>query len=423
MSEQQMAVDALRITREVLADIEKLVQTLMNIIRDENARNNQNATELYKHIKNGKKCKSMTIPDENSKILTKHLNEFNIPYVMTDVEGDNCKVVMFRDIDEEQVKIAIKAMNIEIGNNVELSYAEFTQIYSQDSVSILNIQDKYEAELIKDKLIEYNIPHAAVKKDDGYEFMISKDNNKKLSEIIAEISWNKTGKNAQYYNALNKEKFMIYDFISKDRSQMEQILKKYNNEVYLVDHKNPENYIKITNRNIEVYKNDNFTGEHSLDYLPNVLDTVGEPVILTKPQIENREKAIEKKIPEYDSKLAAIEEEYRRLYYEQIALYYAIHEKNKEIADEISNPDKNMLDRLIEKDDRIKERLSQLSKEMQNEITQHMESAKTIAVNYTYTEDTKEIDRVIREADARVVENIKETTQTQTRTQTTQYTK
>ena len=145
---------------------------------------------------------------------------------MTDVEGDNCKVLMFRDIDEKQIETAIKAMNIELGNNVELSYAEFYQIYSKDSISILNIQDKYESELLKDKLIERNIPHATIKKDNGYEFMVSKDNNKDLSLLIAEISWNKTGRNADYYNVLNQEKLKIYDFVSRDRSQMENILKR-----------------------------------------------------------------------------------------------------------------------------------------------------------------------------------------------------
>ena len=422
MSEQQMAVEAIKITKDILADIEKLIKTLMNIVRDENFRNNQDAAEIYKHIKKGNKVKSMTIPDENAKILNKHLKEFDIPYIMTDVEGDNCKVIMFRNVDEEQVQIAIKAMNIELGNNVELSYDEFVQIYNKDSVSILNVPDKYEAELIKDKMIEYNIPHSAVKKNDGYEFMISKDNNEKMSEIISEISWNKTGKNAPYYNALNKEKFLIYDFVSKDRAEMEKILKKYNNEVYIVDHKNPDNYIKITNKNIEVYKNNKYVSQHSLDYIPNALDMIDNPVILTEPQMKQKEKALEQKIPEYDSKLAAMEEEYRRLYYEQIALYYAIHEKNKEIANEISNPDRNMLDRLIEKNDDIKERMTQINKDLQNEITQHMESAKKIAVNYTYTEDTKEIDRVIKEAERKVVENIKEET-TITRTKTTQYEK
>ena len=424
MNEQQMATEAMRTTKEIIVDIKEMLNALSQILQDENNRHNPKAEEIYSHVKKGNKVKSITIPDDNVKIFTKYMEKFDIPYVMTDVDGDNCKVFMYRDIDEKQVEIAIKSMNIELGNQVNLTYDEFSQIYDHDAVSILKVRDKFEAELLNDRLTEQNIPHATIQRENGYDFMLPKEHNKELSMTIAEISWNKTGRNASHYLTLEQERFKVYDFMSKDRETMERIMKQNKNEAYIVDYKHPDNYIKMTEKNIEIYKNNKVIEQHSLDYIPQVIDRFEYPITLTKDQMENKREVLKKKIPEYDTKLAAMEEEYRKLFFEQIAVFYAIHEIDKELAEKIGSPEHTMMKQLMDKDSVIKEKLDKLGEDIGEEITQHMESAKTISTSYEYSESTKEFDRLIREADAKVVENIKERDTTVTFTRSEQsYTK
>ena len=241
--------------------------------------------EFQKYMANGGQMQSFMVHKKDYVDFAQEMKKRDVPFLTSEVLGDDCYNVMYRASDKDKVELAIKAFEASRSIETEMTADRFCEKYAGRGIYSIEGIDLVELELIRHYAAQSNFQYAVEAIDDGSKCKILFSDKAKMDSILKKAAWQLTGERGPL--AKQQIEYRIAGRESSNRILTQQEAEK---EFYIVSKTEPSNYIHITANDLELYK-DNMvvtTVAHDdaafYDKAVRALCGMDEPVILAEDE-------------------------------------------------------------------------------------------------------------------------------------------
>jgi len=237
----QNTVEATGTVLNFIAEFMEIYDNKSKMIFGEN-----NLDKFNKHVKNGGSLKNISFTKEDYELMKYCLTKEDVAFSVLGVKDTDEYICFFRDKDERKVELAIERFNIEKGIGItEVVPERFLEVNRNKNIGTIHDIENVELELIRHHFNELNIPFTTIKNLGKSEILYPEKFKDKVDLGLKRVVWDLTGKEGEKVKEeINlrietKEKVMnILDDV-KNNVKIEE-------DLYLVDSKNPNRFIQIT---------------------------------------------------------------------------------------------------------------------------------------------------------------------------------
>ncbi|MEE0929951.1 MAG: hypothetical protein UIM53_03045 [Acutalibacteraceae bacterium] len=384
----------------------EFLEELMKLLA-KNKIDDPNKYTIAKHIENGGSVFTSRVQDDFVESLERHLKEQNVAYMFMDLgDGDNCKMLVIRDIDKQRAEFATKLVMAEKKQLSEFEKDEFLNMTPRSELACVSGLSLHEYEMFRDMAKNNGLKFAAtISNKNEVHILYNLNDRKELDMSMKQMTWNLTGRNGDELEAIYRTK-------AEAQLVIKQMYQKKAQPVYLVDAHHPNQVIRIDERGIALcphYDNDlsreaNFDDDSAIfvsvsdkKYVKNASELIAkmdEPVVVKVEEMKNIEKVLAKKLPKLDKDWQMKEEQYREKYDEKLKA------ENDYMLDEVHAYDDGFnFTTVVEKDITFDQDEWKLDDKEKKEVDQHVHDAIVKVKTYNYhTPQEKELDKLINAA-------------------------
>ena len=237
-------------------------------------------------VQHGEKLKTVAISDETFGQLSNIMKDVNMTYSVVDVASDNTKVIYFLDRDREKMESALQVLNAKVGIVNEVQPHLFVEHIAEDDIGMINHVSDVELELFRHYIQDKKVIFTSIKDENNKNIIMFdvKDRDiayEALAKGIYDISHPFHGDKVREH----------IEYKLHGRSAINIALEDAKKEFYIVSGLNPSNYIQVTSSDFKYYKKHHEIetlerDPSKLDELHTMIDTMHNPLLLTKEEFE-----------------------------------------------------------------------------------------------------------------------------------------
>lgn len=352
---QNISLSAAKATAKTVSDVNKILLSLLLALAQKqkeekllNGSGEVSLKKIYEAVNKGETLKSVCVSDEDYDLFKKHLTKQGVLFATTDFNKDDSKMILFLSKDDYKVKNAISLMKSERGLITELTPELFCKTISdnKEQMSVLKNIDKVELELFRHYALNNKLVFATVNNSENIKILFNKKDLEKVNDILKKISVDLTSSHAEMIREQIEYKLA-------GRQQINIAFEDVEKEFYVVDAKNPRNYLHINPEGMVYVKNGKEVTKVSRDrhdFLEQCyakINSFSEPVLLTPEEfnlpIPQKKKTIEHKTAIFPNEYDLVKQEMEK---KQLRAWEIKDEKlsldngyQLENSSDINNPD------------------------------------------------------------------------------------
>lgn len=352
---QNISLSAAKATAKTVSDVNKILLSLLLALAQKqkeekllNGSGEVSLKKIYEAVNKGETLKSVCVSDEDYDLFKKHLTKQGVLFATTDFNKDDSKMILFLSKDDYKVKNAISLMQSERGLITELTPELFCKTISdnKEQMSVLKNIDKVELELFRHYALNNKLVFATVNNSENIKILFNKKDLEKVNDILKKISVDLTSSHTEMIREQIEYKLA-------GRQQINIAFEDVEKEFYVVDAKNPRNYLHINTEGMVYVKNGKEVAKVSRDrhdFLEQCyakINSFSEPVLLTPEEfnlpIPQKKKTIEHKTAIFPNEYDLVKQEMEK---KQLRAWEIKDEKlsldngyQLENSSDINNPD------------------------------------------------------------------------------------
>ena len=206
------------------------------------------AKTLLSHLESGKNIENIVVDKADVDLVRNCLEFYHIPYISvcktTNKLGAEEEIIMIRDTDKRAAEKAMDRFNMEKGIGFEMPADKFADYNRGRDISTLQGIDPLTLELFRRHAKEINLSFSVQSNSDEkekYDIHVMYRDKDKCDQVLKKTVWELSGENGQ------KLSFDINAYITaKDVFDDKLRPDKRDEIMYVVDSKNPTNFISVT---------------------------------------------------------------------------------------------------------------------------------------------------------------------------------
>lgn len=196
----------------------------------------------------GLKSSSVGIAHSDHKDFEGLLNRQGVLYATLIKQDDNSHHYIFFTKDQEKVANCMAVMNAQRGRVNELAPQLYFNELAPEQVHVVEGVSAVEMELFRHYARELDLLYTAIPRKEDYMVACSKEDTKKLQNIMLHTSWALTGANGARVREQVERRLAGRSAISISAAEADK-------ELYIVSGVRPSTYIKISSNDYALYKN------------------------------------------------------------------------------------------------------------------------------------------------------------------------
>lgn len=297
--EQKLTRVSMHLLRMLNEALEKGAGTLVGKVQDANAkREKQKLLESYgitkefcDYMQKGGRMQSVEVHKKDYLDFARELQKDGVPFLSSEIVGDDCLCIRYRDTDKERVASAIERFEESRKFETEMDPERFEKQYAGKGIKSIDGLDMVELEVIRHYAVDDSFQFAAVATGDGSTCKILFNDQDKMDDILKKLAWQMTGERGP----LVREQ-IEYRISGRERSNRLSF-SDTEKEYYMVSKKDPSNYVQVTADELALYKDNKVVttvARGDTNYYERASTAVmglEEPVILTSDEFTSNEKS------------------------------------------------------------------------------------------------------------------------------------
>ena len=403
---EQVGTQVMRVGGEFVKNSLEFIQKLFKQLEENGLDNNPDAKVVIKYWKDNKDKDKYNDPhnphkspvynfhvkDEFVADMKRHLNELGVACIVWDAgNGDDSKLFIIRDIDQQKAEFATKLVMAEHGQQTQFEKDEFVNMTPKSELACVSGLSIHEFELFREKAKDNGLKYAATVDEKNQVSILYNFNDKeKLEQSIKQMTWNMTGRNGDEYEAVYRTKVEAQEY-------MKTMYKKKAQPMYLVDARHPERVLKIDKEDLalclhydkDLSKETNFENAITLKIsdkkyvvqLNEMIAKLEEPVVISEKEFRDREKVLQRKVPKLDQEWEAKEAPYRDLYDEKLKSEHEYRLNGMSVFEHPFSFTEFVEQEVVFGDNELKPTVTELK-----EIDEHVRDSMVQVKNYQYYE-------------------------------------
>ena len=273
--------------------------------------------ELLKAVRKGDNLMTLSVYDEDAKEFKDILEKTGISkFTMCDLTTDDRKILLFAQSDLEQVKKALSIFYAERGIMSEMEPDAFFTGSKDHNLSMVTGLDDVELEIIRYHSRTEPFPYTVVDTAEGISLLFREEDRKKIDSMLNKVSFALSGEQGPIVRQQVEIKL-------KGRQEVNIALEEAERESYIIDKKNPQNYIAVTAEDFTYYKNNKNiesiprTEKGAPEAVYTRIESLTEPVVISKNEFAlsgpEKRKLLESKTAVYPTGFSAMDEDIEKL--------------------------------------------------------------------------------------------------------------
>lgn len=241
--------------------------------------------EFQKYMADGGQMLSIMVHKKDYVEFAQEMKKRDVPFLTSQVLGDDCYSVMYRAADKDKAELSIKAFEANRKIETEMTPERFEEKYAGRGIYSIEGIDIVELELIRHYAAQSNFQFAVQAIDDGSKCKILFSDKSKMDNILKKAAWQLTGERGPIV-----KQQIEYRIAGRESSNRILTQEEAEKEFYIVSKSEPSNYIHITANDLELYRDNKVvtTVAHDdaayYDKTAKALSGMDEPVILSEQE-------------------------------------------------------------------------------------------------------------------------------------------
>lgn len=229
---------------------------------------------------------SVMVADSDAKDYEALLREQGVLFAKMDKNNDDHKMFIFLNRDIQKVENATTILNAQRGQISELRPDLYFNSLSPEKVHVVEGISAVEMELFRYYAREKGLLFTAIPRKDDYMVVCSKTDEKKAREALLYVGWTLTGANGARIREQVERRLA-------GRSAIRIAAEEADREMYIVSSVRPSQYVKISEQDYAVYKQNKQVSRASRsdpDFMTKCMAAVeglAHPVVLSAQQFRD----------------------------------------------------------------------------------------------------------------------------------------
>ena len=196
-------------------------------------------TLMLDRAEKGERVHTMAFPDEDAAELATRLTEAGIPCALLDSQGDDVKIVMFMSGDSDRVNDIITMFRAEKGIITELDPVFFLNNYAVDSIGYVDGIGEVELALFRQEAARNGLIFSCLETETENEYLVLHrvDDKAAVTKAMERVVWALSGEDGSELRAMLEKELANQELVRR-------ALYEGKEEFYIVDGRNPQNYIR-----------------------------------------------------------------------------------------------------------------------------------------------------------------------------------
>lgn len=241
--------------------------------------------EFQKYMADGGQMQSFMVHKKDYVEFAQEMKKRDVPFLTSQVLGDDCYSIMYRETDKDKVELSIKAFEANRKIETEMTPERFEEKYAGHGIYSIEGIDLVELELVRHYAAQSNFQFAVQAIDDGSKCKILFSDKTKMDNILKKAAWQLTGERGPIV-----KQQIEYRIAGRESSNRILTQEEAEKEFYIVSKLEPSNYIHITANDLELYRDNKVvtTIAHDdaayYDKAAKALSGMDEPVVLNEQE-------------------------------------------------------------------------------------------------------------------------------------------
>lgn len=195
------------------------------------------------------KAKLMSLPvaDEDVAILKEQFKKQNITFALWDVGFDDMQMFWFANTDNPKVEVAIMQAQAARGLISDINPDVFFNNMTSENIGTLSGLNNVELELFRFHAKRNGLIFTSVAENGSNTIIYTLDASQTVKHTASEVLWDQAGSEGEI---IRKQ----IEYKISNRQTVNRAFLDGEREYYIVNSTNPENYIHITAKDFEYYK-------------------------------------------------------------------------------------------------------------------------------------------------------------------------
>lgn len=382
----------LRVSGNMVKSTAEFLDELLKLLA-KNEIDDPNKYTIMKHIDNGGEVYTSVVKDSFVADMEQHLQEQGVAYVFMDLgDKDDSKMLVIRDIDKTRAEFATKLVLAEKQQLCEFERDEFLNMTPKSELACVSGLSLHEYELFREMAKNNGLKFAAtISEDNTVHILYNVMDRGQLNQAMKQMTWNLTGRNGDEFEAVYKTRAESQALIKKMYN------KKIDGPVFLVDARHPEYVIRIDKDGVafcpaydkDLTREANFNDDRVVRVplsdkkfvarASELIDNLGEPVVIKLEEMKQMDKVIAKKLPKIDKEWQEKEEKFREQYDDKLKA-----EDDFFLDEQHAYEEGFSFTTIVEKDIVFEKEQWKPDDEEKQEIDQHVHDAVVLVKTYNF---------------------------------------
>lgn len=223
---------------------------IMQLFQKQNYVEEQGIKALLEHVRNGGGTRTVTVSEQRSEAFKELLKDAHIPFVEIEhvdvVTKERSIFFVYRDCDQAVMRETMERFEQTIDQAChEVDLDTFRAMVAKEPYGSVEHLSKVEVYAFREAAKAYDICFCVV--SNGNDYGIVANNSKVLGQVMADLCYNLSGERGRAYEiALGDWLLQQRDFVERARPEPGQVK-------YIVDARNPGNFISIDEHGISTH--------------------------------------------------------------------------------------------------------------------------------------------------------------------------
>lgn len=240
--------------------------------------------KMQRNVEKGDFLTSVTIADEDIEFYKSAMQKEKMPYVVLDINNDDCKNIIYMNSDAEKLKNVISLHQARAGMVNEVAPEVFLRHIEDKNIGVIRNLSDTDFELFRKTAREKDLIFSFYRKNDRISVLYNLKDKSSINDVLNTVSWDMTG----------KYEFLIRNGLFVQRLARQEFTNAVEGrgEFYAVNAKDSGNYLTVTDEGLSYYKNNNKvfeitrTDKYFEDKAREKFKGLQSPVSLSKTEFE-----------------------------------------------------------------------------------------------------------------------------------------
>lgn len=262
----------------------KLLQTVSQDRKADVIYGETTLDKMKKLVADGDFLASVTVADEDIEFYKSAMQKEKMPYVVLDINNDDCKNIIYMNSDAKKLKNVISLHQARAGMVNEVAPEVFLRHIEDKNIGVIRNLSDTDFELFRKTAREKDLIFSFYRKNDRVSVLYNLKDKPSINDVLNTVSWDMTG----------KHEFLIRNglFVQRLARQEFSNAVEGRGEFYAVNAKDSGNYLTVTDEGLSYYKNNNKvfeiprTDKYFEDKAREKFKGLQSPVSLSKTEFE-----------------------------------------------------------------------------------------------------------------------------------------